>query len=272
MDYADIIIIVLGFLILRFIFRYIRNFINIRSLFNDFELLGYKVGGMGNSLVAERYPLYFSLSSSIRSEKKEFYDLEVQLLEFNSPKFTLIKEGLMGKIIKKVKKENFDHNIKIKTDNMKDTREYLSQTDFLRNFRNVISYPDSSIVTTGNKLIISFSMKKDREKLLKYAKSMINYAFNYEKKKIKTIDRKISYKCYSCNTRLDFSVDKCGHCGTIAPSCIICYNDPKPSDQVSFLSCCQSIAHTDHIVSWLRKKNICPYCNEKQPLILEVSG
>ncbi|MCE7741870.1 MAG: E3 ubiquitin protein ligase [Candidatus Heimdallarchaeota archaeon] len=69
--------------------------------------------------------------------------------------------------------------------------------------------------------------------------------------------------CYNCQDPFDPLEETCTNCGSARPRCIICFQDLKPEeeDDVVMLPCCEIYAHRDHIMTWLRKKSICPNCH-----------
>jgi hypothetical protein len=73
------------------------------------------------------------------------------------------------------------------------------------------------------------------------------------------------YTCFKCKSEISFFGDYCSNCGVIAPKCIICFDDPEPSEDVILFSCCRSYAHKKHALTWIKKKNICPSCRVKGP-------
>lgn len=50
--------------------------------------------------------------------------------------------------------------------------------------------------------------------------------------------------------------------------CVICYQHVKPED-MSVMGCCSSVAHAEHIRTWLSSHNECPYCRSKSIMLLD---
>ncbi len=50
--------------------------------------------------------------------------------------------------------------------------------------------------------------------------------------------------------------------------CIICYQHVEPED-VRVMDCCSSVAHAEHIRTWLSSHNECPYCRSKSIMLLD---
>ena len=69
--------------------------------------------------------------------------------------------------------------------------------------------------------------------------------------------------CYSCQDPFDPLEEKCNKCGAPRPRCIICFQDLKPQEEedVVQLPCCEIYAHRNHIMTWLKKKAVCPNCH-----------
>ena len=70
--------------------------------------------------------------------------------------------------------------------------------------------------------------------------------------------------CYNCQDPFDPLEEQCTKCGSPRPRCIICFQDLKPEEEndVVQLPCCGIYAHRDHIMTWLKKKSICPNCHQ----------
>jgi hypothetical protein len=85
------------------------------------------------------------------------------------------------------------------------------------------------------------------------------------------LDKEGKYLCFNCHQAIPFEGAICQHCGTIAPKCVICFNDPEPDDEMLLFSCCKSYAHQDHARSWLESNATCPYCSSGSPKLVKVS-
>lgn len=70
--------------------------------------------------------------------------------------------------------------------------------------------------------------------------------------------------CYSCDTIFQRDVEKCQKCGTLRPKCIVCSLDLFPSEKEKIIKtpCCGVLAHKEHIIMWLKKKETCPNCKK----------
>ncbi len=60
----------------------------------------------------------------------------------------------------------------------------------------------------------------------------------------------------------DYDVDSAEH------SCIICYQQVM-IEEVLITNCCSSVAHADHIRTWLKSNKKCPYCRKKDIVLLD---
>ena len=73
--------------------------------------------------------------------------------------------------------------------------------------------------------------------------------------------------CYSCGDEFIERENVCEKCGAPRPNCIICglniSPDFDPEDKVIILPCCSIYVHTEHILEWLKIKEICPNCRQE---------
>ncbi|MCY3412742.1 MAG: hypothetical protein INQ03_13980 [Candidatus Heimdallarchaeota archaeon] len=79
-----------------------------------------------------------------------------------------------------------------------------------------------------------------------------------------------SYICSFCESELEYNVGICPKCNNPAPTCIICYKNPDPLEDISLLVCCSNYVHSLHIKTWFETELCCPYCKTEQPFVINV--
>ena len=82
---------------------------------------------------------------------------------------------------------------------------------------------------------------------------------------IKKLDEELF--CYFCDALLE-NVDDggpliCLNCGKKTRKCEICKNYMVANEELVQIIVCGHIFHKDHLIEWMRVKDICPVCKEQ---------
>lgn len=68
------------------------------------------------------------------------------------------------------------------------------------------------------------------------------------------------YQCFTCENIFKENESVCSECGAQKYLCGVCKGELYPSDNISTCPLCLNSSHTDHILSWLNIRSICPMC------------
>ncbi len=249
------------------------------DIITKLQVMGYKASKEYSdgsfTIKVERNNIIISIASVIKDSNRS-YRIKAVAQRLNPPVFFLQNRntnGFHGELpgmSRYYSVETADHNGVIK---------YLSRQDVTGLIDNLINYYSGILIigSDGNDLEIKISVEKNTEILLELIRE-INKLNSVDKHQediviIRDIDNtKIQYKCYNCKEVLRIGADKCPFCDASAPYCVICYTDPEPEDFLSYLTCCQSFAHSKHLSMYIDLKNKCPYCKNKSPIIIDVKN
>ena len=81
------------------------------------------------------------------------------------------------------------------------------------------------------------------------------------------LERVDSIICYNCKDIFIEKENVCDKCGAPKPNCIVCglnlSPETDPTDTIVITPCCSVYVHKDHILEWLKVKEICPNCKQK---------
>ena len=69
--------------------------------------------------------------------------------------------------------------------------------------------------------------------------------------------------CLSCGNLIKSAYEPCSNCNQIPQRCIICQGLIKHGDSVLECPQCSNLAHSDHMLQWLKIKEECPICKSK---------
>ena len=69
--------------------------------------------------------------------------------------------------------------------------------------------------------------------------------------------------CLSCGNLIKSAYEPCSNCNQIPQRCIVCQGLIKHGDSVLECPQCSNLAHTDHMIQWLKIKEECPICKSK---------
>jgi hypothetical protein len=80
--------------------------------------------------------------------------------------------------------------------------------------------------------------------------------------------------CAKCNELNPRSNLRCVQCTSHLHFCLFCGQVIRSDDQVLFCPKCKAIAHSNHMLEWLAKRNYCPLCHRrfKRPKHLETKS
>jgi hypothetical protein len=88
---------------------------------------------------------------------------------------------------------------------------------------------------------------------------------NVRKEEVAVLKTVEENRCAFCGEKLRITEDMqyCPWCGMEIPQCIICLLSIVKGDD--FVKCpyCESFAHRNHLVEWVKVKGSCPYCKER---------
>ena len=220
----------------RLFFRYLRTWMITKNTI-DFKITPFSVGGKHR-----RY--YFGAEFTFPEDIRANLHLKIR------------KRGLFKKIFRLGRGQfhHIDPNMTIYSTNILIVKHLLNirsnhykLLDFLKRC--------SELDTSGNNVIRT---GQSAIKLVEACDSVFPFV-DALRKEIAEVNDERRYEITEILS--DYDVDSAEH------SCIICYQQVM-IEEVLITNCCSSVAHADHIRTWLKSNKKCPYCRKKDIVLL----
>ncbi|MCY3413246.1 MAG: hypothetical protein INQ03_16520 [Candidatus Heimdallarchaeota archaeon] len=204
-------------------------------------------------------------TKSLLKEFKHSHKIRVSFLNLQVPFFILENQARTGRIKLKLlrKLDIFDegHRYKVTSGDLIAAVQLMDHVYTMSIIKQILYFTDR-VHFEGDKIYFDHQLN-DLNAVFSF-KTLIERMQNILE--IRNIKDKRPEHCIFCGQQTSDVI--CNECqGSM--KCIICYKESVKLEEMTILTCCNSFAHTIHLVKWIQERK-CPYCSTHDPLVIKL--